>query len=189
MNKSTATTQMPLAEEEDKENKPINQAEPNGEQSSLMEILKEVKSSLEALKAHDVERAEEIRSIRRLVDDRGKEMDKLRGIVADFFGRDCPRSTDSQCYPMPEKKNEQEKSPSRRANDYKNNSPQSPSPQRYTPTRKEMGKMTRHEPDRNAVDDITFEEFRHFMSTNPAFRQYVADLRAEENEVSIIDMY
>ncbi|CAJ0590437.1 unnamed protein product [Cylicocyclus nassatus] len=180
MNKSTAT-QMPLAEVEDKENKPINQSEPNGEQSSLMEILKEVKSSLEALKAHDVERAEEIRSIRRMVDDRGKEMDKLRGIVADFFGRDCPRSTDSQCYPMPEKKNEQEKSPSRKANDYKNSSSQSPSPQRYTPIRKEMGKTTR-QPDRNDVDDVTFEEFRYFMTTNPAFRQYVADLRAEENE-------
>lgn len=45
-------------------------------------MLKEMKSTLEALKSRDEERAEEIRTIRRLVDDKGKEMDNLRGIFA-----------------------------------------------------------------------------------------------------------
>lgn len=47
-----------------------------------MDILKDVKASLDALKTRDEERASELRSIRRLVDDRGREVDILRGMFA-----------------------------------------------------------------------------------------------------------
>ncbi|VDL65713.1 unnamed protein product [Nippostrongylus brasiliensis] len=65
-------------------------------ESTVLDILKQVKSSLDTLQARDEERASELRSIRRIVDERGKEVDLLRGMFADYIGRDCPRSSDSK---------------------------------------------------------------------------------------------
>ncbi|VDM72384.1 unnamed protein product, partial [Strongylus vulgaris] len=138
MNKSAMKPSI-SSDTEDKENQNIDPVKPNQE-VSLMEILKDVRSSLEELKTHDVERAEEIRSIRRLVDDRGKEMDKLRGIVADFFAKDCPPSIDSLSHSLSEKKkDEQKKSPPRKAADPKNKSPLSPDYRRCSPSNKDLG--------------------------------------------------
>ncbi|VDL68474.1 unnamed protein product [Nippostrongylus brasiliensis] len=51
-------------------------------ESTVLDILKQVKSSLDTLQARDEERASELRSIRRIVDERGKEVDLLRGMFA-----------------------------------------------------------------------------------------------------------
>ncbi|EYC21645.1 hypothetical protein Y032_0019g3940 [Ancylostoma ceylanicum] len=181
MNK-TAASQPTMNDADNKENKPHDVVEQNGEQGSLFDILKDVKSSLEALKARDEERAEELRSIRRMVDDKGKEMDNLRGILADFFSKDCPRSADSLSYTLSRKKPEDTKSPPRRAEkDKKNRSPSSPVRQ-YSPLPRDGKNLARRDPDPNNVDDITFEEFRRLITTNPALRQFVSDILAEEKE-------
>ncbi|KIH46430.1 hypothetical protein ANCDUO_23518, partial [Ancylostoma duodenale] len=180
MNKATAS-QPTLNDTDNKENNPHEVVEQNVEQGSLFDILKDVKSSLEALRARDEERAEELRSIRRLVDEKGKEMDNLRGILADFFSKDCPRSAELS-YTLPKKKSEDTKSPPRRVEkDKRNRSPNSPI-RRYSPLPRDEKKLARRDPDPSNVDDITFEEFRRLIKTNPALRQFVSDILAEEKE-------
>ncbi|KIH53890.1 hypothetical protein ANCDUO_15967 [Ancylostoma duodenale] len=198
MNKTTAL-QPTLNDADNKENNPHEAVGQNGEvtlprsnvctiscipwlqQGSLFDILKDVKSSLEALRARDEERAEELRSIRRLVDEKGKEMDNLRGILADFFSKDCPRSAELS-YTLPRKKQEEAKSPPRRVEkDKRNRSPNSPV-RRYSPLPRDGKNLARRDPDPSNVDDITFEEFRRLITTNPALRQFVSDILAEERE-------
>nr|CAG28316.1 spindle assembly abnormal protein 5, SAS-5 [Ancylostoma ceylanicum] len=179
MNK-TAVSQPTLNDADNKENS-LRDVVEQGEQGSLFDILKDVKSSLEALRARDEERAEELRSIRRLVDEKGKEMDNLRGILADFFSKDCPRSAELS-YSLSTKKPENAKSPPRRVEkDKRNRSPNSPI-RRYSPLPRDGKNLAHRDPGPNNVDDITYEEFRRLITTNPALRQFVSDLLAEEKE-------
>ena len=48
----------------------------------MLDLLKDVKASLEMEKTRNEKRDEEFRSFQRMVGDKFKEMDKLRGIVA-----------------------------------------------------------------------------------------------------------
>ncbi|KAK6056355.1 hypothetical protein COOONC_06140 [Cooperia oncophora] len=81
MNKSMQSTKATETVAENKENEPEEPSTENKE-ASLLDILKDIKTTLDVLKARDEERADELRNVRRLVDERGKEVDVLRGMFA-----------------------------------------------------------------------------------------------------------
>ncbi|WKY11631.1 hypothetical protein Q1695_003310 [Nippostrongylus brasiliensis] len=152
-------------------------------ESTVLDILKQVKSSLDTLQARDEERASELRSIRRIVDERGKEVDLLRGMFADYIGRDCPRSSDSKLRSLQRDSGGNGKpTQSSRANEtYVGNvSPQRSNHRSYSPIAGDSTTVSRRECDPEDVDDITFEEFRRLLRTNRALRHFVSDLRHEE---------
>ncbi|ETN71902.1 hypothetical protein NECAME_14058 [Necator americanus] len=180
--KKEDTLKKEMSDTENKENN-SNGAEQPTDEESLLDILKGVRSTLEGLKVRDEERAEELRSIRRMVDEKSKEIENLKGFLADFFSKDCSRSVDLLPYNSSKKHLEEMKSSPRKVDEeLKDRSPQSPSHRRFSPSQRGAGNAVRRNTDPNNVDDISFEEFRRLITTNPALRQFVSDIIAEEND-------
>ncbi|VDO33597.1 unnamed protein product [Haemonchus placei] len=183
MNKSLQSKENIAPSAENKENE-HEEAKDEPKDGSLLEILKDVKSSLDVLKARDEERANELRNIRRIVDERGKEVDLLRGMFADYISKDGAHSSDSKVASFA-KRNAQDEDRSRANLNYgkfsRNPSPQRRHQHQHSPPTKSTGKMGyRSDPDPDDVDGITFEEFKRLLKTNPALRQFVLDIRHEE---------
>lgn len=183
MDKNESLRREPVCDSENKENESQNSGKETEERTALLDILKDVKSSLDALKIRDEERAEELRSIRQAVIERGKEVDLLRGMFADYIGKDCPRSFDSvgeNVSPKRSVRGETEPSPERIGRKPQIRSSQRSNQPYYSSPTRELGSQFDSDP--NDDDEITFEEFRRLLTTNPTLRQFVADIRAEESE-------
>uniref|UniRef100_A0A7I5EBV5 Protein kinase domain-containing protein n=1 Tax=Haemonchus contortus TaxID=6289 RepID=A0A7I5EBV5_HAECO len=183
MNKSLQSKENIAPSTDNKENE-HEEAKDELRDGSLLEILKDVKSSLDVLKARDEERADELRNIRRIVDERGKEVDLLRGMFADYISKDGAHSSDSKVASFA-RRNAGDEDRSRANLNYgkfsRNPSPQRRHQHQHSPPTKSTGRTgSRSDPDPDDVDGITFEEFKRLLKTNPALRQFVLDIRHEE---------
>ncbi|PIO65856.1 hypothetical protein TELCIR_12451, partial [Teladorsagia circumcincta] len=186
MNKSMQSKEVVATNTENKENEPEESSGVNKEQTALLDILKDVKSSLDVLKARDEERADELRNIRRLVDERGKEVDLLRGMFADYLGKDCPQSSDSKVYSLTKREEDRYRPNANRDKFSRNPSPQCRSKRLYSPPPRNATKVDpQRDSDSEEIDGITFEEFKRLLTTNPTLRQFVLDIRHEENDKNL----
>lgn len=184
MRKSSLTKQETIAESCNKENEHKETDDEKDEKGSLLLVLNDVKSSLDVLKARDEARANELAAIRQAMDTRGKEIDLLRGMLADYFGRDYRLSLNAKASSSIRREEAEEEKTKARSNA---NNPRSPSPRenrrfhRSPLSIKDVEKAgMRDDCDADEVDGITFKEFRRLLATNPALRQFVADIRQEE---------
>ncbi|KJH49664.1 hypothetical protein DICVIV_04210 [Dictyocaulus viviparus] len=186
MSKTKTLPEEPSCNLENKENEPQDSGK-KVEEQTLLDILKDVKSSLDALKIRDEERAEELRSIREVVNERGKEIDLLRGMFADYIGKECPTSFESKESLSPRGTKFEGGGVDRNIDIDKVGKMNVDQPLRRTNQRHHTSPTTysmkeKCEAENSDGESITFEEFRRLLTKNPRLRRFVADIRAEEND-------
>ncbi|PIO72713.1 hypothetical protein TELCIR_05353, partial [Teladorsagia circumcincta] len=164
---------------------PSPKAERRSRQTALLDILKDVKSSLDALKARDEERADELRNIRRLVDERGKEVDLLRGMFADYIGKDCPQSSDSKVYPLTKREEDRYRPDANRDKSSRIPSPQCRSKRLYSPPPRNATKVLRtgYADRRRDADKFESSRWRDSPGRTDRVRETAAEQAKHREEV------